>query len=255
MNKLFPLMYDGPENGQSVAGVSYSTIPFLVLPFTLMLLTIGSNSTRVYTGIEYVYQLINFAAVFFIYRTYLQDSWMNVSLAPSEVLTVSAIAASCIAVIYIGTSFAAYLELYPKANTVFFGILPMTGIELTMLPGDLVLFGGIPAVLLLVVLGPVITSCLFYASAFAPLCVAGKRFWAYVSVAAMLAAPRIVTYFCVWGGWKEVALYLTQLPIHFLACWAYQKADTIWAPIFTHAMANAFSCVMLYTLHFAGIIG
>ena len=93
MNKLFPLMYDGPENGQSVAGVSYSTIPFLVLPFTLTLLTIGSNSTRVYTGIEYVYQLINFAAVFFIYRTYLQDSWMNVSLAPSEVLTVSAIAA------------------------------------------------------------------------------------------------------------------------------------------------------------------
>ena len=255
MNKLFPQMYDGPENGQSVAGVSYSTIPFVVLPFTLTLLTIGINDPSVYTGIEYVYQIINFAAVFFIYRTYLLDSWLNVRIYPKKVLSVSLIAAALIAVLYIAAFFAGYLDIYPKANTVFFGILPMTGIELTMLPGDLVLFGGIPAVLVLVVLGPVITSCLFYASAFAPLCVAGRRFWAYVSVAAMLAVPRIVTYFCVWGGWKEVPLYLAQLPIHFLACWAYQKADTIWAPIFTHAMANAFSCVMLYALQLAGIIG
>lgn len=255
MKNLFPHMYDSPETGQSVAGISYSTIPFVVLPFTLTLLTIGSDDHRVYMGIEYVYQAINFAAMFFIYRTYLRDSWLNVSIYPKKVLSVSLGAAAVIAAIYIESFFGGYREIYPRASTVFFGILPMTGIELMMLPGDFLLFGGIPAAVFLVALGPVITACLFYATAFAPLCAAGKRFWAYISVAAMLAAPRIVTYFCVWGGWKELELYLAQLPIHLLACWTYQKTDTIWAPIFTHAMANAFCCAMLYGLQLTGIIG
>lgn len=254
MSKYFPHMYDSPETGQSVAGLTYGAVPFIVLPFTLTLLTIGIEDTAAYAGIEFLYQAINFLAMFVIYRTYLQDSWLNVSIHPKKVLAVSLGAAAVIAAIYIESFFAAYRGIYPQAEMVFFGILPMTGIELMLLPGDFLLEGGILAVLFLVVLGPVITSCLFYATAFAPLCVAGKRVLAYVSVAAMLAAPRIVTYFTVWGGWKEVELYLAQLPIHFLACWTYQKTDTVWAPIFTHAMANAFCCALLYGLQFAGII-
>ena len=254
MSKFFPDMYDSPETGQFVAGISYGIIPFLAMPFTLTLLTIGSDDAAIYVGIEYFYQAVSFLAMLWIYRTYLRDSWLNVSIQPKQVLSVSLGAAAFIAAIYIESFFAAYRGIYPQANTVFFGILPMTGIELTMLPGDLVLFGGLPAVLVLVVLGPVITSCLFYASAFAPVCAAGKPVWAYISVAALLAVPRLVTSVTVWGGWKEVELYLAQLPIHMLACWTYQKTDTVWAPIFTHAMANAFCCAMLYLLQLTGII-
>lgn len=254
MSKTFPDVYDGPETSQFVAGISYGLIAFLVLPFPLTLLTIGSDDPAIYMGFEYFYQAVNFLAMLWIYRTYLRDSWLNVSISPKQVLSVSLGAAAVIAAIYIASFFAGYRGIYPQANTVFFGILPMTGIELTMLPGDLVLFGGIPAVLVLVVLGPVITSCLFYASAFAPVCAAGKRVWAYISVAAMLAVPRIVSYISVWGGWKEVELYLAQLPIHMLACWTYQKTDTIWTPIFTHALSNAFCCAVLYLLQFAGVI-
>ena len=130
----------------------------------------------------------------------------------------------------------------------------MVGIELMMTPGSLLLNGGIPAAVVLVVLGPVITSCLFYATAFAPICTAGRRFWAYAAVAALVAVPRIVTYFTVWGGHKEVALYLAQLPIHFIACWTYQKTDTIWAPIFTLAITNIAVCAMLGILYFSGMI-
>lgn len=254
MKKLFPHMYDSPEPAQALGALSYGLFPFLILPFTLMLFVIGVTDTRPFVILEFLFQAINFIALAAIFHTYLRDSWLNVTIAPKGVLTVSLSAAVLIAAIYLESFYAGFRQVYDRADTVFFGILPMTGIELMMLPGDFALDGGIPAVLLLVFLGPVITACMFYAPTFAPLCVRGHRLLGYLSVAALLAVPRIVTYFTVWGGWKEVELYLAQLPIHLLACWTYQKTDTVWAPIFTHAIANALCCAALYGLHHAGII-
>lgn len=254
MSKFFPQMYDSPETGQSVGGFTYGVVPFLVLPFTLTLLTIGANDTAPYVWLEYVYQAINFAAMFAIYRSYLRDSWLNVSINVKGVLRTCIAAAGIILCLYVEYMKAFFSDSFPKAATVFAGALPMVGIELMMTPGSLLLNGGIPAAVVLVVLGPVITSCLFYATAFAPICTAGRRFWAYAAVAALVAVPRIVTYFTVWGGHKEVALYLAQLPIHFIACWTYQKTDTVWAPIFTLAITNIAVCAMLGILYFSGMI-
>lgn len=255
MNKHFPHMYDSPESGQFVGSLSYGIVAFVVLPFTFTLFFFERNSNTVYTILEFLYQGLNAFMMIAIFRTYLQDSWLNVSIHPKKVLGVSLGAAAVIAGLYIEFAAGAARDLFDQAEIVFFGALPMTGIELMMLPGDFALFGGIPAVLFLVVLGPITTSCLFYATAFAPVCVSGKRWLAYLSVAALLAVPRFITSFTIWGGWKELALYLAQLPIHLLACWTYQKTDTIWAPIFTHAMANLFCCAVLYGMKFAGIIG
>lgn len=255
MNQLFPHMSDSPESGQTMGGLSYGVIAFVVLPFTFTLFFFERNSNKVYTILEFLYQGLNFAMMLAIFHTYLLDSWLNVRIHPKKVLGVSLGAEAVIAGLYIEFAAAAARGLFETAEIVFFGALPMTGIELMMLPGDFALYGGIPAVLFLVVLGPITTSCLFYATAFAPVCVSGKRWLAYLSVAALLAVPRFITYFTVWGGWKEIPLYLAQLPLHFLACWTYQKTDTIWAPIFTHAMANLFGCAVLYGMKFAGIIG
>ena len=254
MGKLFPHMYDSPEGNQCVGGFTYGAVPFVVLPFTLTLLTIGVSDSKPYVWLEYLYQAINFAAMFAIYRSYLRDSWLNVSINVKGVVFACLVGGSAILCLYAGFLYAAFFELFPKAETVFFGALPMVGIELMMLPSSLLMNGGIPAVLVLVVLGPVTTSCLFYATAFSPICTAGKRFWAYIAVAALVAVPRIVTYFTVWGGHKEVALYLAQLPIHFIACWTYQKTDTIWAPIFTLAGVNLIVCAVVGVLWFNGFI-
>ncbi len=255
MDELFPHMYDSPESPQVVGSLSYGIVAFVVLPFTFTLFFFDRNAEGIYPILEYIYYGLNFTMMLAIFHTYLQDSWLNVSIAPKKVLLVSLAAAAVIAMLYLEFLRASALGLFESAGIIFFGALPMTGIELMLLPGDFALFGGIPAMVFLVVLGPVITSCLFYATAFAPVCVAGKRGLAYVSVAALLAVPRFITYFTVWGGWKEIALYLAQLPIHLLACWTYQKTDTIWAPIFTHAMVNLFSCAVLYIMQLTGIIG
>ena len=248
-------MYDCPESPQVVGSLSYGIVAFVVLPFTFTLFFFDRNAEGIYPILEYIYYGLNFTMMLAIFHTYLRDSWLNVSIAPKKVLLVSLAAAAVIAMLYLEFLRASALGLFESAGIIFFGALPMTGIELMLLPGDFALFGGIPAMVFLVVLGPVITSCLFYATAFAPVCVAGKRGLAYVSVAALLAVPRFITYFTVWGGWKEIALYLAQLPIHLLACWTYQKTDTIWAPIFIHAMVNLFSCAVLYIMQLTGIIG
>ena len=39
MKKLFPDMFDRPDNGPIVATVGYNVFPFLVLPFMLHLMT------------------------------------------------------------------------------------------------------------------------------------------------------------------------------------------------------------------------
>ena len=254
MDKFFPHMYDSPETGQVVGGITYGVVPFLVLPFTLTLLTIGVKDAAPYVWLEYLYEIVNFTALFAIFRGYLRDSWLNFSINVKGVLGTCITAAGMILCLYAVYMHAFFDELFPKASTVFAGALPMVGIELMMVPGSLLLNGGIPAAVILIVLGPVTTACLFYATAFAPLCVAGKRFWAYVSLAVLLAVPRIITYFTVWGGHKEVSLYLAQLPIHLIACWTYQKTDTIWAPIFTHAIVNLAVCAMLGLLYLGGLI-
>lgn len=254
MSKLFPPMYDTPETSQSIAGLSCGLFSFFLLPFTLTLFFFDWNPHQVYMGLEYLYQGINFGLMFYVFRTYLRDSWLNVSIAPRNILGVSLGAAAVIfgiCAFYVG---AGYFGLIPQANVIVLGAMPMTGFELMMLPGDLVILGGIPAMVFLTVLGPVITACMFYSSAFAPLCGSGKRFGAYAALAILLAVPRIITSFAIWGGWKELPLYLTQLPIHLIACWTYQKTDTIWTPIFTLAIANLCSCILLFVLQLVGII-
>ena len=247
-------MSDSPESSQTMGGLSYGVIAFVVLPFTFTLFFFQRNPEKVYVVLEYLYQGLNFAMMLAIFRSYLQDSWLNVSIHPKKVLTVSLGAAALMAIGYVAFAAAALLGVSDQAQIIFLGALPMTGIELMVLPGQFALMGGLPAMLVLVVLGPITTACMFYATAFAPVCVKGHRFLAYGTLAALLAVPRIITWFTIWGGWKEVSLYLVQLPIHFLACWTYQKTNTIWAPIFTHALANFFCCAALLRLRFFGII-
>lgn len=255
MKRLFPHMTDSPERHQTLGALAYGVIPFAVLPFTLMLLIIGVDDTKPYILLEYLYQGISLAALLVIFRSYLQDSRLNVSVHSGGFWSVCLFSALAVCCIWAACALAGMAGLFGRGNLVLLGAMPVTGIELMLLPGDFILLGGIPAALFLTLAGPVITACLFYAPAFAPLCVSGRRVLAYIAVAVWLAVPRIITSCTIWGGWKELELYLAQLPIHLIACWGYQKTDSIWTPICTLVLANLFSCAALYILAFLGLIG
>ncbi len=251
MNTLFPHMTDSPERSQTLGGLAYGVIPFVVLPFTLILMIIGVEDYGPYIFLEYLYQSVSLVALLVIFRSYLQDSWLNVTLREKDVLVTTLAAAGMICAIYILCILLTALDLIPQ-NLIVLGTMPMTGIELTLLPGDFIWLGGIPASLFLILAGPIITACLFYAPAFAPVCVSGKRFLAYAAAAAWLAVPRIIPSCTVWGGRKELELYLAQLPIHLIACWAYQKTNTLWTPIFALMLSNICTCALQYILTLTG---
>lgn len=252
MSRLFPHMTDSPEHSQTLGGIAYCVFPFLILPFALMLFVLGVRDERPYVILEFLYQAINFWAFCTIFRTYLQDSWFTFGLSAGPILRTCLRCAAGI-VLYWLVILAVVMQTGADwAVQILRGAIPITGIELMLLPGQFALHGGIAAVIMLVFLGPVTNACMYYATAFSPLCANGRRLWAYLSLAAMTAAPRIVTYLTVWGGQKEKALYLAQLPIHLLSCWLYQKTNTLWAPILTHAAVNAVCCGLLYLMQFFG---
>ena len=72
--------------------------------------------------------------------------------------------------------------------------------------------------------------------------------------ALVLALPRLANALTFWVPEEEMILYFAQLPIHMLACWAYQKTDNIWTPIVLHAVVNLFGCLFfLYHSYFVWI--
>lgn len=252
MNRLFPHMTDSPAHSQMLGGIAYCVFPFLILPFSLMLFVIGVRDERPYVILEFLYQAINFLAFCAIFRSYLQDSWFTFGLSAGQTLRTCGLCAAMILLYWLGLLAVEMQTGADWALRIFRGSVPITGIELMLLPGQFALYGGIGAVIMLVFLGPVTNACMYYATAFSPLCASGRRLRAYLSLAAMTAVPRIVTYLTVWSGQKEKALYLAQLPIHLLSCWLYQKTNNIWAPIITHAAVNAVCCGLLYLLQYFG---
>lgn len=254
LKKLFPHMYDSPEARQAVGGLCFGAVPFVVLPFTLVLMVLDSPDVGPRVVLECIYMAINFIFLLSIFRSYLADSWLNVTVYPGRFFSACLIAAAGILCFYGAVIYAALAGLIERGNLAALGMLPMPGIELMLLPGDFALVGGVVGTAFLILLGPFITALLYYATAFAPLCVAGHRIGCYLAVAVLTAIPRIITYFTIWGGWKEWDVYLFQLPIHLLACWTYQKTDTVWAPIFTHIIVNTASCAILWGLQFLGYI-
>lgn len=254
MNRLFPHMTDSPERAQVLGGLAYGVFPFVILPFTLVLFVIGITDTRPFVVLEFLYQAINFLALFTIFRTYLQDSWFTFSLQTGRVLRISFICALAICLCY-ALGLAAYLHSSRDLTArLLMEALPVTGIELTLMPDQLALYSGIPGVLFLVFLSPVTNACMYYAAAFSPLCANGRPLAAYGAVAALTAVPRIITWCTVWGGQKEAVLYLAQLPVHLFSCWLYQQTNTIWAPIITHAVVNTVCCGLLFGGHFLGLL-
>ena len=131
-----------------------------------------------------------------------------------------------------------------------YGIFPLAEMELLMLSIDVVYFNPLVGLLCMVILAPIAVSCMYYAVCFAPVCT-NRRWVAYLLMALYLLLPRLLNAVSFWYLAEEIPLYLVQLPIHMIACWSYQKTDTIWAPICSLAIVNLITglgVIVLYVL-------
>ena len=78
---------------------------------------------------------------------------------------------------------------------------------------------------------------------FAPVC-RRSRWLGYLVVTVVLALP--CAFDILWRGETDfmVALFILRLPMHWIACWTYQKADTVWAPVATLTVFNLGTSLM-----------
>lgn len=253
MHHRFPTLMERPENGNVFASLIYEVVAFFSLPFLLLLLLQGFDSgSSAVSFIEVTYHAFNFGVALFIYREYLSDTFADIRYNFKRLLQVSSLNMALIMlhVLVLNALFGFERGL---ANLAAYGGLPLTEVELFILPSALVLDQPVLGVICLVFLAPLAISCLYYATVFAPICYT-RPVLAYIAMAAFLAFPRFCNASTYWDPATEWTLYFTQLPIHLLACRSYQMTDSIWAPILTHTVVNGIACALLLTARFMAIL-
>lgn len=248
MKKLFPSMYECPEKPQIFAGLFYCILSFFSLPFLMTLLQIVSErGPGMQYGYELAFHIINFLVVIVLFREYLTDSFLQVQLDRRKVLTAAGISLLAITVWVLLAAVGYVLFLSYYSYITLFYTLPVAELDVFAFTSDLVRDMPLWGTLCTVLLTPVTTACLFYATGFAP--AATRKPWlGYLVVALVLLFPRACNAFNFHNLSTELILYLAQLPIHWAACWTYQKSNTVWAPVFTLAGVNLLYCLAIIFL-------
>lgn len=237
MKKLFPMMLDAPETKSIVFSIPYWLFSFLILPDLLSLSTILTRGQPYEIWLEIGYHLLNFVLVLFFFFTYLRDSFIILQVHTKEVLKTAGFCAMIATFCKLaGWNLAADSGNFLYADAAA-GSFLTTESDLLFFPTAVLYYQPLWGTLCLGLLTPITVSCLLYASVFAPICT--SRPWlAYPVMAGSLLLIRLSFAFCLWPIKEELAIYLVQLPVHMIACWSYQKTDTVWTPILMHLFTN-----------------
>ena len=190
--------------------------------------------------VQIVYYIVNASAARCIFGPFLSDSFIYVQINPRKFI---ARVADGVVLILLTSVVLFGIGARMGSDLLMQGILPTTEMPLFALPTYLVAERPVLGLICAVIAAPISVSLLYYATAFARSC-SHSPLRAYLLMAFILAIPRLINALTFWPWEEEAILYLVQLPTYLLACYTYQKADTIWAPIATHAIVNLIACVV-----------
>ena len=238
------IMLDQPDKNAVGGGAAYGLFSYVLIPFVLYWVSFSFNDDRFRFWGQLAHYVINFFMAVSLFREYLRDAFFAVRTEAKMVFREITWPVIGIIAYYFGL-----LQLLSPLDNAFLndllmGSLPLGEVDILLFVSDFIYISPILGSLAVILLTPVTTTCLYYAVGFAPVCY--KKPWlAYVVVALVLAIPRAINSFLFWSAEQEFAIYLGQLPIHLLACRAYQKSDTVWAPIFCLVIANLVACAMM----------
>ena len=230
MKRFFPIMNDEPEKGMHFALLAYWVFAFGVMPSWMPLFGDGYwNNIPVISWFEIIYHVLNGLVMVFMLKTYLADSFLNVQLDPKGFLKIVGLSALVMLVLAAG--------LHSFYGYVMVDFYPISEMVVAVTAGYLVEVQPIFGTICLSLFTPFAVVGLFYATGFAPVC-RRNRWLGYLVVTLVLAVPCALD--ILWRGdaVRVFTAFALQLPMHWIACWTYQKADTIWAPITTLALFN-----------------
>lgn len=250
MKKLFPHMFERPENGTIVSGAMYWFVCYVLIPFVTTVMLVGFyGNTSVASGVDLGCFALNFVAIGGLFFQYLRDSFLTVRINTRKFLFTTLITAAIIVILVIHTVFVGYILGMPMA----FSVYPITETSVLTTSAVAVLKHPVAGMVCTVLLAPVTVSCMYYATVFAPIC--NNRPWlAYLVMALTLLIPRIFNIWWLDDADYELWTYFLHLPIHLLACWSYQKTNTVWTPISVLSLSNLASGLLILLLGRLGLI-
>ena len=237
MKKLFPPMMEIPSAQAMAGGIPYWFFAFFFIPAIMMFSSGGTWGESYVAWMEIGCHIINFIVMFIFFFTYMKDSFLVLQVNTREVLSTAGIAVALIVVLKVVTVLVSLFcgnDMYANAA---FGSFLTSETDLLYYSTAVIDAQPLWGTLCFVVLSPVTTACLLYASIFAPVC-ERKPWLAYLVMAALLLIKHLSLAFCLWPIQEEMAIFLVTLPAHLIACWSYQKTDTVWTPILVHGVSN-----------------
>ena len=247
-----PLFLDCPDKQIYISALIYSVVTFFTFPFFFLLYSIGLPDASALVWYELIYHALNFIVVLRLFREYLQGAFDLFGARKKEIFAVvkpAVIAVLAVIGVWYLLARLTGLEFFGIA---LFGSLPLSEMDIFLLSADIPYLNPIPGTFAMVLLTPLVCSCLYYSVAFVP--AYNVRPWlGYLLVALFLAFPRLCNALTQWDPATEMILYFAQLPIHLIACWSYKKADSVFAPILVLTIANLLACGRLIILSLLGV--
>ena len=238
MKRFFPIMNDDTEKGMHFALFAYWIFAFGVMPSWMPLFGDGFwDNLPVISWFEIAYHVINGVVIAIMLKTYLKDSFLNVQLDPKGFL--KTVGFSVLAMLAVAAGLRYCLG---RGMT---DIYPIKEMSVALTSGLLVKQQPIFGTICLSLFTPFAVVGLFYVSIFAPVC-RRNRWLGYVVVTVLMAVPCALD--ILWRGQASltILIFILQLPMHWIACWTYQKADTVWAPVLTLAIFNLGTSLMAF---------
>ena len=240
-------MIDRPEGRTIAASLPYWLFAFFFLPFLDLFFTADLEAAF---WVDFVYHLINFIVVLILFIPYLRDSFLTVQIYPKKFFKIVGCCIFVVLVLKVAIADWSYALGSALFDGAAFGSWLTTETDLRYYSTSFIAEQPLWGILCVVLMTPVTTACLLYASVFAPIS-NSRPVLAYVVMTVAFLLIRLAMAFAFWSIEEEVAIFLVQLPIHLVACWAYQQTDTVWAPIAIHTVSNILLTPL--SLHYTGL--
>lgn len=245
MKKILPDMYDHPEPMMIIGSLGFGFWCFFIFPTLMALFCTGVTSPSTLSWFEFGYHITNFIGAIWLFFPYLKESFFNAQINLKQFFSVSFV---CAAVCFV---YAATISRFGLVSSDYIyqlvaqSTLPLMESGFFNTYANFICINPIFGTICVTLLSPLTVSCLFYATGFAPVC-CSKPWLAYITVAVVTAAPGFWSIMSLWTIENELSMYLVQLPIHLIACVAYQKTDTVWAPVAVLTITNILGCLAIF---------
>lgn len=224
-------MLDCPEGRNILHTWAAAGFPLVVFPFFLLFLMSDSwQEVQLRALFGLILRGATFLAVLFGMWQYLKDSFLQVQLQTKKCLTTAALCVGLMAAVYVGLAALAMVLQTQGLGRAVMWMLPLCEHESPIIPPLVVWQYPVLGTLCMTLCAPLSISGLYYACGFAPMATRHPKM-AYLTVCLILFVPRVINLLLFQSLAQELTLYLSQLPIHLIACWGYRKTDTVYTPI------------------------